>query len=167
MPSDAQALPCCGNWRRNWRRPSKPSKRLDKTKAEAVKAGATRRTKRSKMFSQRSETNRTMVGINGGKNDEFMQRIHAESVNMMVQIPGASRPNPQENLDASQTQKQNKCKRQRHFNSARIHGAHTEPKQETTRPGCRAKQARVFQNNSRTLTSPPACPPTQPLTPRK
>ena len=60
-----------------------------------------------KMLSQGSEAKQTTVGINGGKNYEFKHRIStrnvAENVEMMVQIPGTSRPNPQNDLTPSQT----------------------------------------------------------------
>ena len=68
-----------------------------KTKSATQKASRQKKGKRRKMFSQRSEANRTTVGINGGKNYEVKHRISAhncaENVKMMVHILGRSRPN--------------------------------------------------------------------------
>ena len=99
--------------RQNKGRSSQSRGKADANRANVPRPGGR---KRRKMFSQRSEANRTTVGMNGGKKYEFKHAKWCRKLKMMVQIPQTSRPNPQENLrpvcgwNASQTQKQNKRK---------------------------------------------------------
>ena len=106
--NDAQALPC-RHWSRGELAQTQQASRQNKGRSSQSRGKAATNSanvprpggrKRRKMFSQRSEANRTTVGINGGKNYEFKHRIStqngAENVKMMVQIPETSSSNPQE-----------------------------------------------------------------------